>query len=187
MVTLAWHSAFLPGSAIPFLNSCFWERHPESKCFPAVIKIKDEGNYLFLCLIFMGIYNQSREEENPSSTCQRACQLLLCFTLLLGHSLMGSTTSALTLWLDVTQFLFHTKQRRVSSWVSQCILARSKLCADEGRSSFFWLISSLSYARGFSLVWFTVLGGVLILFPDQAAVGRWKLFPPRSCCSWWGG
>lgn len=68
-----------PRLAFPLLSSCFWERHPESKCFPAVIKIKDEGNYLFICLIFMGIYSQSREEENPSSTCQRACQLLLCF------------------------------------------------------------------------------------------------------------
>lgn len=98
---------------------------------------------IYLCVrFFMGIYSRSREEEDPSSTCQRACQLLLCFTLLLGHSLMCSSTSALTLWLDVTQFLFHAKQRRVSSSVSQCILARSKPCADEGSSCFFRLISS---------------------------------------------
>lgn len=104
---------------LPFLFSAFiFEKGILIvKIFPGAIKIKDEDDFWFFLWEYSANTGKRRIILSP---CQRTCHLFLCFTLLLGHSLMCSDTSALTLQLTVTQFLYHTEQRRGSSVISQC-------------------------------------------------------------------
>lgn len=104
-------------------------------------------------------------------TCQRTRHPFFCFTLLLRCSLTCSGTTALTLQLTVTQFLYHTKQRRGSSAIPECSEE------DESRLGTDWeqiragVTSFCSFPNLWHmflmvpwLVWFAVLAGALILF-----------------------
>ena len=109
METAACHPTFLSSTAFPFLSFHFWERHLDCKDFSSCNQNKRWG------------YSASAEKRRiVLSASQRTCHLFLRFTLLLGHSLMCSGTSALTLQLTVTQFLHDTEQRRGSSVSSSC-------------------------------------------------------------------
>lgn len=151
-----------------------------AKIFPVAIR-KNRGWFM----VFGEYCANIGKRRTILPTCQRTRRPFFGFSLLLRCSLTCSGTSALTSQLTVTQFLYHTEQRRGSSAVPKC--------SEEDES---WLganwkqvragVTSFSYFPTLWqmflmapwLVWFAVLAGALILFPPLIRQqGGWK-FPP---------
>lgn len=126
MGTAVWHSAFLSGAAFPFLSFHFWEGHLDCKDFSSRNKNKNEDDFCFL----WEYSANTAKSRIVLTTCQRTCHLFLCFTHLLGCSLMCSDTSALALQLtDPAPLSYWTKGQfsKLSVLRGKWVLTKCKL------------------------------------------------------------
>lgn len=106
-------------SQFSFLRRASWLQ----RFFPVAIKIKDEDDFCFLWE-----YSANTVKNRiVLTTCHGTCHLFLCFTHLLGCSLMCSDTSALTLQLtDPAPLSYWTKKGQFS----QALSAQRKMSLD---------------------------------------------------------